>query len=127
MYQELIQTFAVQTPFTDPATNLLLHLFPFFFHPGLIFVPAQFNHLMEKEVELQVGGTAPFRADLLGYLVCVTAPGKRLPAPCPLGPLQPACPQKYRAAPAGEEKLIPSLDFTPPQLQYLKYLALAQR
>lgn len=59
---------------------------------------------MEKEVEFQVGGTAPFRADLLGYLMCVTAAGKYLPAACPLGPLQPACPQKYRAAPAGEEK-----------------------
>lgn len=56
--QELIQTFDMQTPFTDPATNL--HLFPIS-HPELFSCQlGDFNHLMEeKEVELWVSGTAP--------------------------------------------------------------------
>lgn len=57
--QELIQTFDMQTPFTDPATNL--HLFPIS-HPELFSCQlGDFNHLIEeKEVELWVSGTAPF-------------------------------------------------------------------
>lgn len=42
-----MQDFVVQKPFTDPATNLLLHLFSFF-HLGLVLCKlSELNQLME--------------------------------------------------------------------------------